>query len=161
MLKSKEKVGLLANEEKNKINDNSEITRTDSTLGICPSYSLQWPVTSTPPAAAQIQRANKELYCNCCQQLKSACGPSSSLFFNFYLCFVCQKLVFWVGGRLYWCSLMPEILTEKVKHTLKNEEVVGFCRREIVQIVKYVYKQLLKGNVYRGASMAMHTICII
>lgn len=118
--KTSEKLGPLVNEEKKKINDNSEITKTDSTLGICPSYSRQWPVTSTPPPPAQIHKANKKLYCNC-----SLCCIQQ-LNFNFYLCFV-----FWGGGRLHRCSLMPEILTEEVKRTLKNERLLLFAGEKL------------------------------
>jgi len=73
----REKLGPLINEEKNKINDNSEITRTDSTLGSCPSSSPQWPVTSTAPAA-QIHSTNKE---RCCKQSKV--HQDGVFFFNF------------------------------------------------------------------------------
>lgn len=52
----REKLGPLVNEERKKINDNSEITRTDLTLGICPSYSLQ----GQSPALHQQHKSIKQ-----------------------------------------------------------------------------------------------------
>lgn len=111
----REKLGPLINEEKNKINDNSEITRTDSTLGSCPSSSPQWPVTSTAPAA----------------QIRSAAASSprciKMVFFFLISVLTLPKLLFWAVGRLYWCQIVPEILTENIEHTLKMRKNLLFA----------------------------------
>lgn len=52
----REKLGPLVNEEWKKINDNSEITTTDLTLGICPSSSLQ----GQSPALQQQHKSRKQ-----------------------------------------------------------------------------------------------------
>lgn len=45
--------------------------------------------------------------------------------------FCLPKLAFWAGGGLYRRSRVPEILTEKAKRTLKNEEVLLFAGEKL------------------------------
>lgn len=89
---SQGKLGPLVNEERKKINDNSEITRTDLTLGICPSSSLQ----GQSPALHQQLKARALL------PLVRVLQNPSYLFFNFYTHFVSQIL--WFGFEVGFIS---------------------------------------------------------